>query len=167
MISKTEIEKHLIFSVDPIRKYDEETITLLLPGDMNVFHIDWISVYDLDKNENYGSILISDGLNVPPSLIQVQPHKQALPNCRQLHRDLRVSWEVFGPQITFELAGRIKEKDYMSFGLSGSESSSQMIGADVAVAYIDGHRGYATDYNITSLAPVRCLGPILIEERNL
>lgn len=43
----------------------------------------------------------------------------------------------------------------MSFGLSGSDSSSQMLGADVVVAYIDGARGYATDYNITSLAPVR------------
>lgn len=42
----------------------------------------------------------------------------------------------------------------MSFGISGSDTSSQMMGADVVVAYIDGARGYATDYNITSLAPV-------------
>lgn len=42
----------------------------------------------------------------------------------------------------------------MSFGLSGAVDRSQMMGADVAVAYMDGFRGYATDYNITALSPV-------------
>lgn len=121
---------------------------------MTVFDIDWISVYDLETNENFGSVLISDGLNVPPSLIKIFPHIDSLPNCRQLHKDLRVSWEVFGPQITIQLSGQVEENEYMSFGISGSESRSQMIGADVVVAYIDGHRGFTTDYNITSLAPV-------------
>lgn len=79
---------------------------------------------------------------------------KSLPNCRQLHKDYRVSWEVFGPQITIELAGQVKEDEYMSFGLSGSDTKSQMLGADIVVTHIDGFRGYATDYNITSLAPV-------------
>lgn len=121
---------------------------------MSIFDINWISVFDLELKENYGSILIPEGLNVPPSLIKIQPHLNSLPNCRQLHKDLRVSWEVFGPTITFQLAGQVMEDEYMTFGISGSESSSQMLGADVVVAYIDGHRGYAVDYNITSLAPV-------------
>lgn len=43
---------------------------------------------------------------------------------------------------------------YMSFGLSGAADRSQMMGADVAIAYMDGFRGYATDYNITALSPV-------------
>lgn len=42
----------------------------------------------------------------------------------------------------------------MAFGISGSTEKSQMIGADVTVAYIDGYRGFAVDYNITALAPV-------------
>lgn len=44
----------------------------------------------------------------------------------------------------------------MAFGISGSETSSSMLGADVAVAQYDGalQRGLATDYNITALAPV-------------
>lgn len=42
----------------------------------------------------------------------------------------------------------------MAFGLSGSEISSQMEGADVAVAYLDSIRGYVVDYNITAKAPV-------------
>lgn len=91
---------------------------------------------------------------ISSSDVHFQQHPASLPNCRQLHKDFRVSWEVFGPQITFELAGQVMDDEYMSFGLSGSDTSSQMLGADVAVAYIDGARGYATDYNITSLAPV-------------
>lgn len=43
----------------------------------------------------------------------------------------------------------------MAFGLSGSETSSQMEGADAVVAYVDGTKGYAIDYNITAKAPVR------------
>ncbi|XP_037030549.1 protein Skeletor, isoforms B/C [Bradysia coprophila] len=145
--------------LDPIRKYEGETVTLELPGDTTVFNIDWISIFDLETNENFGSSLIQSGLNVPPSLVQIQPHTAALPNCRQLHKNYRVSWEVFGPQITIQLAGLVNEDEYMSFGISGSETSSQMLGADVVVAYIDGFRGYATDYNITSLAPcVQVLG---------
>lgn len=36
-----------------------------------------------------------------------QPQKKALPNCLQLHKDLQMSWEIFGPQITIQLAGRV------------------------------------------------------------
>jgi hypothetical protein len=50
----------------------------------------------------------------------------------------------------------LDENEYMAFGISGSESSSQMVGADVAVAYYSPamQRGLATDYNITAQAPV-------------
>lgn len=72
----------------------------------------------------------------------------------QLHKDFQVSWEIFGPQITIQLAGQVAEDEYMSFGLSGSEEKSQMVGADVAVAYVNGYLGYASDYNITALSPV-------------
>lgn len=146
-------------SLDPIRKYDKETITLELPGDKTVFDIDWISIFDLADNENYGHVLIADNLNVPPSLVKITPYEFSLPNCRQLHKNLQVSWEVFGPQITLQLSGQVEKNDYMSFGLSGSETSSQMIGGDVVVAYMDDIRGYSVDYNITSLAPcVQVLG---------
>lgn len=53
-----------------------------------------------------------------------------------------------------QLAGQVEEDEYMAFGLSGSEDSSQMLGSDVAVAYIDGYRGFAVDYNITAMTPV-------------
>lgn len=49
------------------------------------------------------------------------------------------------------------EDEYLAFGISGSPDTSQMLGSDVAIAYIDGYRGFATDYNITALAPVRLI----------
>ncbi|XP_077288132.1 cytochrome and DOMON domain-containing protein knickkopf [Arctopsyche grandis] len=139
--------------LDPIRAYNKETITLELPGDITIFNIAWLSVFDLETKENYGSILIPDGLNVPPSLIKVFPQKNSLPNCVQLHKDLQVSWEVFGPQITIQLAGQVTEDEYMAFGISGSTSKSEMLNSDVAITYIDGYRGFAIDYNITAFAP--------------
>lgn len=42
----------------------------------------------------------------------------------------------------------------MAFGLSGSDTKSQMEGADVAIAYYDKTQYHAMDYNITAKAPV-------------
>lgn len=106
-----------------------------LPGDITIFDIDWFSIYDVESRENYGSVIVPSGLNVPPSLVKIivslskleriylylfdlnidlsllsfifQPRKIALPNCYQLHKDLQVGWEVFGPQITIQLAGQM------------------------------------------------------------
>lgn len=52
-----------------------------------------------------------------------------------------------------QLSGQIEIDDYMAFGISGSDTKSQMLGADVAVTYIDGHLGYAIDYHIDALCP--------------
>ncbi|CAB3381569.1 Hypothetical predicted protein [Cloeon dipterum] len=139
--------------LDRLRKYDDETVILQLPGDLNIFQVDWLSVYDLETKQSFGSVIIPDNLNVPPSLVIVIPHKSSLPNCAQLHKDFQVNWEVFGPQITFELVGQIPKDYYMAFGFSGSTEKSQMIGADVTIAYIDGARGVAIDYNITAKSP--------------
>lgn len=75
-------------------------------------------------------------------------------HCVQLHKKLQLSWQVFGPQITIRLAGQIEEDNYMAFGFSGSEEAPQMLGADIAITYIDGFRGQAIDYNITDKSPV-------------
>ncbi|KAG8230724.1 hypothetical protein J437_LFUL010825, partial [Ladona fulva] len=145
--------------LDPIRPYLRENVKLELPGELTIFDIDWFSIFDLETKENYGSVAVPDGLNVPPSLVKIVPHKITLPNCVQLHKEYRVSWEVFGPQITIELAAQVGENEYMAFGISGSPTSAQMIGADVAVAYIHGHLGYAKDYNITAKSPcIKVLG---------
>lgn len=97
----------LLFSMDSLRAYNNEDIILELPGDMTVFNIDWLSVFDVKTKSNYGSVIIPDGLNVPPSLIKIIKQTQSLPNCVQLHKRYQVAWEIFGPQITIQLVGQV------------------------------------------------------------
>ncbi|XP_065225069.1 protein Skeletor, isoforms B/C [Planococcus citri] len=136
--------------LDPLRVYTEETVTLELPGDLTIFDIDWLSIYDVASKQNLGYVIIPDEPNVPPSLSKIDAHKTTLPNCVQLHKRMQVGWEIFGPQITIQLAGLVDEDEYMAFGTSGAVDKPQMLGSDVTIAYIDGHRGYANDYNITA-----------------
>lgn len=93
--------------MDSLRAYNNEDIILELPGDMTVFNIDWLSVFDVKTKSNYGSVIIPDGLNVPPSLIKIIKQTQSLPNCVQLHKRYQVAWEIFGPQITIQLVGQV------------------------------------------------------------
>ncbi|KAL6423014.1 hypothetical protein ACFW04_010477 [Cataglyphis niger] len=93
--------------MNSLRTYNNEDIILELPGDMTVFNIDWLSVFDVKTKSNYGSVIIPDGLNVPPSLIKIIKQTQSLPNCVQLHKRYQVAWEIFGPQITIQLIGQV------------------------------------------------------------
>ncbi|CAG0899721.1 unnamed protein product, partial [Cyprideis torosa] len=124
-----------------------------MPGKLTVFDIDWFSIYDTEKTDlsgDMGSVVIPDELNVPPSLVEVATLSSSLPNCEQLHRDLQVHWEVFGPIITIQLIGQVEEDEYMAFGLSGSPNVSQMEGGDAVVAYMEGVQAVVQDYNLTA-----------------
>lgn len=84
----------------------------------------------------------------------MQKYESRLPNCEQLHSRIQLSWEIFGPQITFEVIAQIDTDDYFALGISGAENRSQMIGSDVAISYLDGHLGFTYDYNISAKYPV-------------
>lgn len=147
--------------LEPIRAYKGEDVRLELPGGKTIFDVNWISVYDASARASLGAVLVPDGLNVPPAALVTHPHESKLSQCKQLHRDLQVSWNVHGREITIELAGQIEEDEYMSFGISGAAERSAMLGADVAVARysLAERRGLVTDYNISDVAPcVRVLG---------
>ncbi|CAK1594786.1 unnamed protein product [Parnassius mnemosyne] len=147
--------------LEPLRAYNGEDVQLELPGGRTVFEVDWVAVWDAREKTALASVLLPAGLNVPPATLVIHPHRSKLPHCKQLHRDYQVSWEVFGNQITIQLAAQIGPNDYMAFGISGNDTRSQMLGADVAVAYFNTtlQQGVAGDYNITALAPcVRVLG---------
>lgn len=137
----------------PLQKYNRKTVTLQLPGDLTVFTIDWLSLYDTKQQRVLGSIIIPEDLNVPPSLVEIIPHENSMPNCVQLHKELQISWEVFGDQITIELAAQVEEDEYVAFGMSGDPHEPKMVGGDVVVAYMDGYLGYLIDYNISSYMP--------------
>ncbi|XP_047035806.1 protein Skeletor, isoforms B/C [Helicoverpa zea] len=147
--------------LEPLRAYAGEDVRLALPGGRTVFDVKWVALWDKARAQSLGAVLVPDALNVPPAPQAALPYASPLPHCKQLHRDLQVSWEVFGNQVTVELAAQMDEDEYMAFGVSGSAAGSRMLGADVAVAQYNAQqqRGLATDYNITALAPcVQVLG---------
>lgn len=139
--------------LEPLQKYEEKTIDLTLPGKMTVFDIDWLSIWNAAKGENYGSVIIPHGQDIPPTQLSYIKHESRLSNCEQLHSTLQLRWEIQGRAISFETIGQIEDGEYMAFGISGSGNSTQMVGSDVAVCYIDGHYANAVDYNVTDKHP--------------
>ncbi|XP_059045505.1 protein Skeletor, isoforms B/C [Achroia grisella] len=147
--------------LEPLRTYRGEDVRLRLPGDLTVSRIDWLALWDRSQRRALASVLIPRALNVPPAASRILDYRSTLPNCKQLHRDYQVSWEVFGNQITIELAAQMEEDDYMAFGISGNSSRTAMLGADVAVAQYSRklQAGLVADYNVTAVAPcVQVLG---------
>lgn len=54
--------------------------------------------------------------------------KPPLNNCKELIRGrLQAKWEIQGENLIVELFGRIREDEYMAFGLSGHAGRSQMV----------------------------------------
>ena len=49
-----------------------------------------------------------------------------------------------------------RQNQYMGFGLSGSDSSTEMVGSDATIAWIDSTTGTpnAQDYYLTARSPV-------------
>lgn len=139
--------------LEALGRYEEKTIELTLPGKMSVFDIDWLSVWNVERGENYGSVIVPHGQDIPPSQLGSIKHESRLPNCEQLHATLQLRWEIQGRSISLELVGQIEEDEYIAFGISGSQNASTMVGADVAVCYIDGHYANAVDYNISDRFP--------------
>ena len=78
-------------------------------------------------------------------------------NCEPLNNELQVSWTVDKMQkgIFFRLCGCIDESDYMAYGISGSDSSVEMVGADSVVTWHDSEGTGAVDYYLSARAQVR------------
>ena len=79
-----------------------------------------------------------------------------LRNCEPLNDELQVSWTVdqIEDRVSFQLCGCVDAGDYMAFGLSGSDSAVQMVGADAIVTWHDSECTGAVDYYLASRAQV-------------
>ena len=80
-------------------------------------------------------------------------------NCESLDNELQVSWTVdqMEDRIFFQLCGCVDEDDYMAFGLSGSDSAVEMVGADAVVTWHDSEGTGAVDYYLSARAQVRAV----------
>ncbi|KAI8422931.1 hypothetical protein MSG28_014034 [Choristoneura fumiferana] len=81
-------------------------------------------------------------------------------NCEVLYDELafEVRWAVAGDSIVLQLVAKLEDGEYMSFGISGDPSHSQMVGGDVAVAWVDKTtlKGVSKDYYLD--AKSQCAG---------
>lgn len=90
-------------------------------------------------------------------------------NCIELlDGRVQVQWQPMGEDVQIRVSGRIREDQYVAFGLSGREGKAEMLGADVVVvgynkpsnsffaedyymsdyAQCDGERGVCPDHRI-------------------
>lgn len=139
---------------EPLRRYDTKTLVLTLPGDLTVFDVEWLSVWCKAYGIDFGHIRIPKNLNVPPSLKMLGVAPQAKLNCEVLWDDLalEVRWAVAGETIVLQLVGKIDDGQYVAFGPSGDSKRTRMIGADVAVGWLDREsgKGFVHDHYMTS-----------------
>ncbi|XP_023944078.2 protein Skeletor, isoforms B/C isoform X4 [Bicyclus anynana] len=136
----------------PLRKYDRKTVVLTLPGELTVFDIGHFAVWCEAFTVNFGHVPLPRAAlaNVPPSLKMLGVSPQSKLNCEVLLDELafEVRWAVAGDSIVLQLVAKLEDGEYMSFGISGHPTKSQMVGGDVAVAWLDKDslKGYAEDY---------------------
>ncbi|XP_059621426.1 protein Skeletor, isoforms B/C [Phlebotomus argentipes] len=134
----------------PLRKYDRKTIVLTLPGELTVFDIGHFGVWCEAFTVDFGHVRIPEGIVVPPSLKMLGVSPQSKLNCEVLFDDLafEVRWAVAGESVVVQLVAKLDSNEYMSFGVSPDPKKTVMVGADVAVAWVDKStgKGYAYDY---------------------
>ncbi|XP_046993641.1 protein Skeletor, isoforms B/C [Schistocerca americana] len=156
-----------IGSLDPLRGYQGEDIEIQLPGNLTVYDIDWLAVWCVQYRHNFGHVLIPKDLDVPPALGQTKITTSSTApapgdveevgsgNCRQLLGDrLQVRWQMMADGVQVQLDARIREDQYVAFGLSGEQGRSTMVGGDVVVAFYDASTGQfrADDYYMSATA---------------
>lgn len=56
----------------PLRGYQGEDIEIVLPGNLTVHDIDWLSVWCVQYKHNFGHVMIPKDLDVPPALGQTK-----------------------------------------------------------------------------------------------
>ena len=85
---------------------------------------------------------------------------EAVSNCIPLSDKLHLTWSLdttaTKPSATFTLCGCLGAEQYMSFGLSGSSGSINMVNGDVTVAWVDS-APHAEDYFLERREQVRAL----------
>ncbi|XP_043267996.1 protein Skeletor, isoforms B/C [Venturia canescens] len=155
-----------------LRGYQGEDIEIVLPGNLTVYAIDWLSVWCVQHKHNFGHVMIPKDLNVPPALGQTKitppwwynptirppvapPPRLELTNCKEMMDGrVQVQWEAIGDDVQIRLSGRVKDDYWVGFGLSGREGEPKMLESDVVVvAHVTKTNKFiADDYYISDLA---------------
>jgi hypothetical protein len=65
-------------SLEPLRAYAGEDVTVQLPGGLTVAAVRWLSVWDARARRSLASVLVPEQLNVPPALQRLHPYRFSL-----------------------------------------------------------------------------------------
>ncbi|XP_020298451.1 protein Skeletor, isoforms B/C isoform X2 [Pseudomyrmex gracilis] len=148
-------------SLAPLRGYQGEDIEIVLPGKLTVYDINWLAVWCVEYRHNFGHVLIPKDLDVPPALGQTKittsstPTPKPVNNCKEmLEGRVQVQWQLLGEDVQIRVSGRIREDQYVAFGLSGKEGKAEMVGGDVVVIGYDNKTGrfIAEDYYLSAIS---------------
>ncbi|KAJ8686210.1 hypothetical protein QAD02_022004 [Eretmocerus hayati] len=154
-------------STQPLKGYEGVDIEIVLPGNLTVYDIDWLAMWCVRYQHNFGHVLIPSDLDVPPAVGQTKvapawwytpTSTSASPmasNCIELLEGrVQVRWELQREDVLIKVSGRIQEDQYIAFGLSGSEGRANMLGADVVVVGYDrkSNSFIAEDYYMSDYA---------------
>lgn len=65
-----------------------------------------------------------------------------------------MQWELIGDDVQIQVSGRIKEDQYVAFGLSGEQDKPEMLGGDVVVVAYNKKTGkfIAEDYYMSDIS---------------
>ncbi|XP_058798025.1 protein Skeletor, isoforms B/C isoform X2 [Phymastichus coffea] len=145
-------------STQVLKGYEGVDIEIVLPGNLTVYDIDWLGVWCVQYQHDFGHVLIPKDLNVPPALGQTKIATSStaapeLSNCVELLSGrVQVRWELINDDVIIEVSGRILDDQYVAFGLSGQEGRPEMLGADIVViGYNKDQKKYiAEDYYMSA-----------------
>lgn len=160
-------------SLAPLRGYQGEDIEIVLPGNLTVYDINWLAVWCVEYRHNFGHVLIPKDLDVPPALGQTKITTSSTPtpkvnNCKEmLNGRVQVQWQLNGEDVQIRVSGRIKEDQYVAFGLSGEEGKAEMTGGDVAVIGYNKRTGkfIAEDYYMSTMSQCDGMRGVCPDER--
>ncbi|XP_013141781.1 PREDICTED: protein Skeletor, isoforms B/C-like [Papilio polytes] len=103
---------------EPLRKYDNKTIVLTLPGELTVFDIGHFAVWCEAFTVDFGHIVLPRAAlaNVPPSLKMLGVSPQSKLNCEVLLDELafEVRWAIAGDSIVVQLVAKIEQPFLMA-----------------------------------------------------
>ncbi|XP_077992394.1 protein Skeletor, isoforms B/C-like [Glandiceps talaboti] len=130
--------------------YNGQTVSITMQDDLTVFDIDWLSMWCVLARQNFGHVFIPNDLNIPPYVPEMQ---ETVTNCEAVNDNFHVSWTLVDDYIDIELSGRVGFGEYLSFGISGSDTSTSMVGSDVTVVWNDKTNGVmVVDYDLNAYA---------------
>ncbi|KAG1701742.1 Protein Skeletor, isoforms B/C [Nymphon striatum] len=133
------------------RASGNQMVIVNIPEGRTVHDYTVFGVWCEEAAVSYGEVLLPISSATAPETKQTKEKKKL--NCEILDNDsaYEVRWALTDDEVVMQLVGKIDDGHYMSFGLSGDETSSLMAGGDVVVAWLDGNgNGHAEDYHLKS-----------------